>query len=127
MRAAMDLDCFAPGLPGPDTTALVIVKVKSKGSRAQRTISPTTKDCDDTVGGSCLDLNLNTLKPLLTRRISCKVIGTMFFNISLGSIVQSTPNSPNNTQTLSRFFVDNTTWTSTNPSCKTYYLGKKSS
>ncbi|CAH7689399.1 multicopper oxidase-domain-containing protein [Phakopsora pachyrhizi] len=114
MRAAMDLDCFAwlaPGLPGPDATALVIVKVKSKGIRAQRTINPTTKDWNDTVGGSCLDLNLDTLKPLLTRRICRKVIGTMFFNTSLGSIVQSTPNSPNKTQTLSRFFVDNTTWT----------------
>ncbi|MBW0530064.1 hypothetical protein O181_069779, partial [Austropuccinia psidii MF-1] len=113
LRAAMDTDCWAwlaPGIPGPDATALAIVRVTSKPKPINPQL-PSTRDWNDTVGGKCIDLNINTLRPLLKQNACNNVLGTMFFNTSLGTIIRPNPQNASKLDSLTRFFVDNTTWT----------------
>ncbi|PLW47165.1 hypothetical protein PCASD_02319 [Puccinia coronata f. sp. avenae] len=113
LRAAMDTDCWAwlaPGIPGPDATALAIVRVASKANQISRQ-TPTTKDWRDTVGGKCTDLNINTLKPIIRQNACTNVLDTLYFNTSLGTIIRPNPQNLTKVDTLSRFFVNNATWT----------------
>ncbi|KNZ43745.1 uncharacterized protein VP01_990g3 [Puccinia sorghi] len=135
LRAAMDTDCckpffsyrphlnillssksdpcvrtVAPGIPGPDATALAIVRVASKPTQINSR-PPATRDWRDTVGGKCTDLNSNTLSPLIRENACTNVLDTMYFNTSLGAIIRRNPQNKTKVETLSRFFVNNATWT----------------
>ncbi|EGG02224.1 multi-copper oxidase laccase-like protein [Melampsora larici-populina 98AG31] len=111
LRAAMDTDCFAPGMTGPDATALAIVRVVAPNNGTLDTLPPTTRDWKDTVGGNCTDLDIDLLSPLMTKVCAQNVLGHLFFNTSLGTVLQANPNNSSKLESLSRFFVDNTTWT----------------
>ncbi|KAH9817796.1 multi-copper oxidase laccase-like protein [Melampsora americana] len=114
LRAAMDTDCWAwlaPGMTGPDATALAIVRVIAPTNGTSNTLPPTTQDWKDTVGGNCTDLNIDLLSPLMTKVCAQTVLGHLFFNTSLGTVLQTNPNNASKLDSLSRFFVDNTTWT----------------
>jgi len=113
LRAAMDTDCWAwlaPGMTGPDATALAIVRVASKPNQINSR-PPTTRDWRDTVGGKCTDLNTDTLTPLIREDACTKVLDTLYFNTSLGTIIRRNPQNKTKVETLSRFFVNNATWT----------------
>ncbi|KAH9446165.1 hypothetical protein Pst134EB_023980 [Puccinia striiformis f. sp. tritici] len=111
LRAAMDTDCFAPGIPGPDATALAIVRVAPKAAKIVNRQLPSTKDWKDTVGGKCTDLNIDTLKPIIRQNACTNVLDTLYFNTSLGTIIRPNPQNRSRVDTLSRFFVNNATWT----------------
>ncbi|WAQ90114.1 hypothetical protein PtA15_12A99 [Puccinia triticina] len=114
LRAAMDIDCWAwlaPGIPGPDATALAIVRVAAQASQINSLQPPRTKDWGDTVGGKCTDLNVDTLKPLIRQNACANVIDTLYFNTSLGTIIRRNSRNRTKVDTLSRFFVNNATWT----------------
>ncbi|KAI9623707.1 hypothetical protein H4Q26_014434, partial [Puccinia striiformis f. sp. tritici PST-130] len=108
LRAAMDTDCWAwlaPGIPGPDATALAIVRVAPKAAKIVNRQLPSTKDWKDTVGGKCTDLNIDTLKPIIRQNACTNVLDTSGDNHSTKSSNRS------RVDTLSRFFVNNATWT----------------
>ncbi|KAG0151279.1 hypothetical protein CROQUDRAFT_651510 [Cronartium quercuum f. sp. fusiforme G11] len=114
LRAAMDTDCWgwlAPNMVGPDATALAIVRVVDRKKRIRDKKKPQTKDWKDTVGGACVDLNIDSLTPLIPKACATNVLGRLFFNTSLGTVLQRDPKNSSKIDSLSRFFVDNTTWT----------------
>ncbi|EGG02257.1 multi-copper oxidase laccase-like protein [Melampsora larici-populina 98AG31] len=62
--------------------------------------------------GACIDLDPDTLSPLLSKDPETNVIGrVVFYESSFGIVMTPNPSNPQNSQALGRFFVDNTTWT----------------
>ncbi|EGG02374.1 multi-copper oxidase laccase-like protein [Melampsora larici-populina 98AG31] len=112
LRAAMDTNCFAwlaPGMDGQAATARAIIRVVDAAATAYNTTvtTPTSTDWSDSVSGDCLDLDPDTLVPLVPEDACTNVLGRVFYESSFG-FVTSTENST--TVSLGRFFVNDTTW-----------------
>ncbi|KAG0151281.1 hypothetical protein CROQUDRAFT_720004 [Cronartium quercuum f. sp. fusiforme G11] len=122
LRAAMDTDCFAWLAPGMNTTegntALAIINVVEDPDADATRVDlssppPTTQDWLDVnaTHGPCVDLDPDTLSPLLSQDPEQNVIGRVFYESSFGIVMIPNPNNTGTSQALARFFVDNTTWT----------------
>ncbi|EGG00260.1 multi-copper oxidase laccase-like protein [Melampsora larici-populina 98AG31] len=112
LRAAMDTDCWAwlaPGMTGDAATARAIIRVVNSTATTYNTTitTPTSTDWSDTVSGDCIDLEADTLVPLVAEEACTNVLGRVFYESSFG-FVTSTVNST--TTSRGRFFVNDTTW-----------------
>lgn len=111
LRAAMDLDCFAwlaPGISGRARTALGIIQVVDPHNVTTLGHNlPQTQDWSDTLGGACLDLDPSTLSPIIKQDACTKILGTVFYSSSFGTI---TSVAGNTTLVNGRFFINDTTW-----------------
>ncbi|OAV92302.1 hypothetical protein PTTG_03930 [Puccinia triticina 1-1 BBBD Race 1] len=113
LRAAMDTDCFAPGMDTAEgNTALAVVRVLSKplanGNIRARIPVPNTQDWQDDVDGPCIDLDQTKLAPRINPNLNSNSLGRVYFNTSFGTIIDPSKKGPKNV--MGRFFVDNTTW-----------------
>ncbi|EGG02349.1 multi-copper oxidase laccase-like protein [Melampsora larici-populina 98AG31] len=112
LRAAMDTDCFAwlaPGMDGQAATARAIIRVVNATATTYNTTvtTPTSTDWSDSVSGDCLDLDPNTLVPLVPENACTNVLGRLFYESSFGF---STTTENSTTVSKGRFFVNDTTW-----------------
>ncbi|EGG10979.1 multi-copper oxidase laccase-like protein [Melampsora larici-populina 98AG31] len=112
LRAAMDTDCFAwlaPGMDGQAATARAIIRVVDPAATTYNTTvtTPNSTDWSDSVSGDCLDLDPDTLVPLVPEDACTNVLGRLYYESSFG-FTTTTENST--TVSLGRFFVNDTTW-----------------
>lgn len=114
VRSAIDTDCFAwlaPGINETAGTGRAIVRVVDSidpdciDDTAFPT--PTTSDWNDTISGPCVDLDPSTLTPLISKAACTDVIGRVFFESSVGFIINNSTGVP---QSEGRFFIRNVTW-----------------
>ncbi|KAH9811516.1 multi-copper oxidase laccase-like protein [Melampsora americana] len=102
---------LAPGINETAGTGRAIVRVVNstvpEGINNTAFSIPTTLDWNDTISGPCVDLDPSTLTPLISKAACTDVIGRVFFESSVGFIIDNSTGVP---QSEGRFFIRNTTW-----------------
>ncbi|KAG0146995.1 hypothetical protein CROQUDRAFT_43546 [Cronartium quercuum f. sp. fusiforme G11] len=99
LRAKMDPDCWPWVTNDLQGTAYAIIRVVAPGSRQRQVPSkqrPTTQDWAEKTNNQCMDLDPNSLVPIIPVRVPTAVLGTGTFTNALGFKVLSSPPASSN-------------------------------
>ncbi|KAA1093180.1 sphingosine N-acyltransferase lac1 [Puccinia graminis f. sp. tritici] len=115
LRAAIDTDCLAWIAPGLDTpagnTARAVIRVTNQKTLPGASLPlPRDSDWPPSSIGTCYDVDSSALVPRMKPPPMTDVVGSVYFNVSFGTIVVADQVTASERRVLGRFFVDNTTY-----------------
>ncbi|POW03811.1 hypothetical protein PSTT_10854, partial [Puccinia striiformis] len=113
LRAAIDIDCLAPGLDNAaGNTAKAVIRVTNRRTLTEGSSLRLPRDSDwpPSSIGTCYDVDSTALTPRLRPSLTTNAVGRVFFNVSFGTIVVADQPTASARRVLGRFFVDNTTY-----------------